>query len=79
MRSKSGPETLNVVAGYSHDVEGVVESLMAALKDPGLALLQFINSFGVVQVNSWLPPCSTWHHVLGGLAAESSCLAETLW
>ena len=52
MMSASG---LTVLAGYSHDVEGVVETLMAALEDPGLALLQFINSFGVVQVSSLIP------------------------
>ena len=38
------------VAGYEHPVDQVVEDLLSCLDDPALALLQWNEAFGVVQV-----------------------------
>jgi hypothetical protein len=37
-------------AGYEHPVDQVVEDLLSCLDDPALALLQWNEAFGVVQV-----------------------------
>ena len=37
-------------AGYEHPVDQVVEDLLSCLDDPALALLQWNQAFGVVQV-----------------------------
>lgn len=42
-------------AGYEHPVDQVVEDLLSCLDDPALALLQWKEAFGVVQVPSL--PC----------------------
>ena len=39
-----------LVAGYEHPVDQVVEDLLSCLDDPALALLQWNEAFGVVQV-----------------------------
>ena len=41
-----------VGAGYEHPVDQVVEDLLNCLDDPALALLQWKEAFGVVQVTS---------------------------
>ena len=43
-------------AGYEHPVDQVVEDLLSCLDDPALALLQWNEAFGVVQV--WPCTCS---------------------
>ena len=39
-----------LAAGYEHPVDQVVEDLLSCLDDPALALLQWNEAFGVVQV-----------------------------
>ena len=41
-------------AGYEHPVDQVVEDLLSCLDDPALALLQWNEAFGVVQVRCWV-------------------------
>lgn len=43
-------------AGYEHPVDQVVEDLLSCLDDPALALLQWNEAFGVVQVRRGIEP-----------------------
>ena len=58
------------VAGYEHPVDQVVEDLLSCLDDPALALLQWNEAFGVVQVRC-MPTNLTYLHACCTLTAHS--------
>lgn len=60
-------------AGYEHPVDQVVEDLLSCLDDPALALLQWNEAFGVVQVIS----NTIWYLCASAQDVTSECLLVT--